>query len=424
LTEPAVTPPRRTRFIGALNSAMTLARKTGLAATPLLEKQALLDEARAFTGLDDFGDRWFERPLAVLLDAVKSEARLNPAGEWTAQKQVLKVLTDRLWAERWFDRHPEILERPMLRPVIIVGPMRSGTTRLHRLLAADRRFSHLRSFETISPVPRPEFVPGGPDFRVTLAARIARLARLANPRTLTIHPTGPMQPEEELGLLVNSFWSMKHDAMWWVPSYGRWCERQHPEPAYRQMVRLLKLVGWSQQVSSLRPWVLKTPQHLFDLPALMAVFPDARVIFTHRDPLAVVGSAASLAWNQTIIYSDHADPAAIGAEWLRKTRLQIERMHFDRRAIPEQQQIDVFYEDMEQDWQGTMARVYRFLGLELAPALPAMAAYQRRTAPPRRRPHHYSLEEFGLTPGRVLDELGDYVRDYDIAIENLTMAFG
>ena len=80
--------------------------------------------------------------------------------------------------------------------------------------------------------------------------------------------------------------------------------------------------------------------------------------------------------------------------------------------------------NMEQDWQGTMARVYRFLGLELAPALPAMAAYQRRTAPPRRRPHHYSLEEFGLTPGRVLDELGDYVRNYDIAIENLTMAFG
>jgi hypothetical protein len=170
--------------------------------------------------------------------------------------------------------------------------------------------------------------------------------------------------------------------------------------------------------------VLKTPQHLFDLPVLMAVFPDARVIFTHRDPLAVVGSAASLAWNQTIIYSDHADPASIGEEWLRKTRLQIERMHRDRRAIPEHRQIDVHYEDMDRDWQGTMARIYRFLGLDMTPALSAMAAYQRRTAPPRRRPHRYSLEEFGLTPCRVLDELGDYVRDYDIAIENLAMAFG
>ena len=262
LTERAIIPPRRTRFIGALNFGMTLARRTGLAATPVLDKRALLDEARAFTGLEDFGDPWFERPLTVLLEAIKSEARLNAAGEWTAQKQIVKILTDRLWAERWFDRHPEILERPIPKPVVIVGPMRSGTTRLHRLLASDRRFSHLRSFETISPVPRPEFVPGEPDFRVTLAARIAQVARLANPRTLTIHPTGPMQPEEELGLLVNSFWSMKHDAMWWVPSYGRWCERQDPAPAYRQLVRLLKLVGWSQQASSLRPWVLKTPQHV------------------------------------------------------------------------------------------------------------------------------------------------------------------
>ena len=417
-------PPRRTRFIDLMNTAMALGRRTGLAETPVLEKEALLAKARAFTGLDDFGDPWFERPLEVLLGAINAEARLNEAGEWTAAKQIVKILADRAWAEQWFERHPEILARPMPHPVIVVGPMRSGTTRMHRLLAADHRFTHMRSFETISPVPRPGFVHGGPDFRVTLAARIARLARLANPRTLTIHPTGPMEAEEELGLLVNSFWSTKHDAMWWVPSYGRWCEGQDPTPAYVQMVRLLKLVGWSQQASSLRPWVLKTPQHLFDLPVLMKVFPDARLIFTHRDPLAVVGSAASLAWNQTIIYSDHADPRAIGAEWLRKTRLQIERMRAARDDIPDERRIDVHYEDMERDWRSAMARVYRFLGLELEPALPAMEAYQQRAAALKRRPHRYSLEEFGLSPGRVLDELGDYVRTYGIALEDRTAAFG
>src|SRR5690606_20741387 len=174
----------------------------------------------------------------------------------------------------------------------------------------------------------------GPDSRIVLARRIMRVARLANPRTLTIHPTGPMEAEEELGLLVSSFWGAKHEAQWWVPSYGRWSERQDATPAYRQMARLLRLVGWSQQASSLRPWVLKTPQHMLDLPALLRVFPDARLVFTHRDPLAVVGSAASLAWNQTIIYSDHADPLRVGAEALRKTRLQIERMIAARRAIP------------------------------------------------------------------------------------------
>ena len=135
MTERTLIPPRRTRFIDMMNIGMALGRKTGLAAKPVLEMEALLDKARAFVGLSDFGDPWFERPLGVLLDAIKAEARLNEAGEWTAAKQIVKILVDRLWAEQWFERHPEILARPMPHPVIVVGPMRSGTTRMHRLLA-------------------------------------------------------------------------------------------------------------------------------------------------------------------------------------------------------------------------------------------------------------------------------------------------
>jgi hypothetical protein len=417
LAESADAPPRRTPFIDIGNAAMGLARRVGLAQGAVLTREALLEQASASAGLSDFGDRWFERPLEALLDALSGEARLNPMGEWAAGAQIHKVLTDRLWAERWFAQHPEILARPLPRPVIVMGPMRSGTTRVHRLLAADHRFTHLRSFETISPVPRPDFAFGARDFRVTLASRVMRVARLANPRTLTIHPTGPLEAEEELGLLVNSFWGMKHEAQWWVPSYGRWCESEDARPAYEQMARLLKLVGWSQQASSLRPWVLKTPQHMLHLPALLAVFPDARLIFTHRDPQAVVGSAASLAWNQTIIYSDHADPRAIGEEWLRKCRLLVERMMQARADIPASRVIDVQYDEMERDWRGTMARVYRLLGLDLAPALPAMEAYQRRTATSRRRLHRYSLPQFGLTSDRVLDEMGAYVSRFGIARE-------
>jgi len=417
LTDSSLIPPRRTRFIDTMNTAMALGRRTGLADKPVLEKHALLQRACNYTGLSEFGDRWFEKPLEVLLEAIRTEARLNPSGEWSARAQFEKMLHERLWAEQWFARHPEILARPLPHPVIVVGPMRSGTTRMHRLLAADHRFSHLRSFETISPVPRPGFEFGKRDFRITLASRIMRVARLANPRTLTIHPTGPLEPEEELGLLVHSFWSSKHDAQWWVPSYARWCEGQDATPAYRQMARLLRLIGWSQQGSSLKPWVLKTPQHMLDLPALLKVFPDARLIFTHRDPLAAVGSAASLAWNQTIIYSDHADPRKVGEEWLRKTRLMIERMIAARKDIPAERQIDVHYEEMDRDWRATMRCIYRFLGLELEPALPAMEAYQQRAAALKRHPHRYSLEEFGLSPARVLGELGGYVRTYGVTLE-------
>jgi hypothetical protein len=419
--EQAIEPLRRTPFIGLLDASVRAGRKLGLIEPAHLDKDWLLEIAARDAGLDDFGDRWFERPMEVLLDAVNGEARLNAAGDLAAKHQFLHILRDRLLTQMWFDRHPEIFARPIPHPVVIVGPMRSGTTRLHRLLAADRRFAHLRSFETISPVPRPGFeeVMAGrrADFRPKLASRIMKVARLANPRTLSIHPTGPYEPEEELGLLVASMWGMKHEAQWTVPSYGRWCEGEDATPAYRHMANLLRLIGWSQQESSLRPWILKTPQHMLDLPALLKVFPDARLIFTHRDPRAVVGSAASLAWNQTIIYSDHADANTIGREWLRKTEQMTSRMMAARRAIPADRMIDVQYDDMDRDWQGTMERVYRFLGLEIAGALPGMERYIARSRKLKRRPHRYSLGGFGLREGEVLERMADYIDRFGVVIE-------
>ncbi|WP_258319841.1 sulfotransferase family protein [Qipengyuania flava] len=417
-----IKPPRRTRFIDIADSVIRGGRRMGWIGKANLDKDFLLDQAVEATGLCDFGDHWFERPFEALLDSVKREARLNAAGDFSAVKQFHHVLRDRLYAQMWFGRHPEILERPLRAPVVIVGPMRSGTTRLHRLLASDKRFAFLRSFETISPVPRPEFeaVLAGEkkDFRPKLAARIMKVARLANPRTLSIHPTGPYEPEEELGLLVASMWSMKHDAQWHVPSYAQWCEGESAVPAYRHMANLLRLIGWSQQESSLRPWILKTPQHMLDLPALLEVFPDARLIFTHRDPEKIVGSAASLAWNQTIIYSDYHDPQRTGREWLEKTSTMIERMRAARDSIPRERMIDVQYDDMERDWRGTMERVYRFLKLDMEPAVDGMQRYLDRSAKLKRTPHQYSLEEFGLSQGEVAERFADYIDTYSIPVES------
>ena len=426
LNDQPIQPPRRTRFIDIADGAIRGGRKLGVFGPPRLDKDALLEEAAAATGLNDFGDRWFEKPFEVLLDSVKHEAQLNAAGEFSATKMFHHVLRDRLYTQMWFKRHPEILARPLKNPVVIVGPMRSGTTRLHRLLAADQRFAHLRSFETISPVPRPEFeqVLAGEaeDFRPKLAARILKVARLANPRTLSIHPTGAYEPEEELGLVAASMYGMKWEAQWNVPSYAEWCHEESAIPAYRHMANLLRLIGWSQQESSLRPWILKTPQHMLDLPALLEVFPDARLIFTHRDPKQVVGSAASLAWNQTIIYSDHNDPAQTGRDWLGKTATMIARMRAARDAIPRERMIDVQYEDMETDWRGTMERVYRFLDLEMEPAVAGMEDYLDRSARLKRHPHRYSLAEFGLREDEVNERFADYTETFGIPVGAPTAA--
>ncbi len=401
--------PRRSRLVGAANMALPAFWKTGAMTRWPLDVDAQLDRARRETGLDDFGDPWFLGPLRTLTEALREEAALNPLGRFAAVGQIIKLLRERLWTQRLLGEHAAIADRPLARPVVVVGPMRSGTTRLHRLLAADARFAHLRFFETVCPAPRPDFTPGDRDRRHVIAGRILSAVRLFNPNTAAIHPTAPFEPEEELGLLVASAWGMKHEAQWHVPSYGIWSEAQDATPAYAHMARLLKLVGWARGDDGTRPWVLKTPQHMLDLPALLRVLPDARLIFIHRDPARVVGSSCSLAWNQMIIHSDRVDPRRVGREWLRKTELQINRMRQARADIPAGQCIDVRYEEMDRDWPGVMRRIYGFLDMEIAPALPAMERYLRASERQRsRRPHRYDLAAFGLDAGAVGERFDAY----------------
>jgi hypothetical protein len=380
-----------------------------------LDVQTLCALARRQTGLDDFGDPWFLEPLEVLVAALKEEASLNTIGRFAAAGQFLKVMRERLWAQHWFRTEREILAEPLAPPVIVVGPMRSGTTRLHRLLAADDRFEHLRFFETVCPVPAPDFRPGRRDRRPRQAGRLLSTVHRLNPRTAVIHPTGPFEPEEELGLLVASAWGMKHEAQWRVPSYGRWAESEDATPAYQHVARLLRLVRWARGSASRKPWVLKTPQHMLDLPALLRVFPDARLIFIHRDPVRVVGSSCSLVWNQMTIHSDHADPHWIGEHWLHKTGLQMDRMQIARSRIHPSRRMDVLYREMDTDWESVMKQVYRFLDMDIGPALPRMRRYVTRARTQHRwQHHHYALPAFGLEEERVRGRFERYTQAFDL----------
>jgi len=408
---------QRSRLVDAANGALPALWAARLLERPMLDADWICERACQETGLADFGGEWFRGPLNVLIEALREEASLSELGRFGAVGQFKKVLKDRLRAERRFAEHPEIERRALDRPVIVVGPMRSGTTRLHRLFAADTRFAHMRFFETVCPVPAPQFRRGGKDRRWMTAATLHRAVRSFNPYTAYIHPTGPFEPEEELGLLVRSIWGMKHEAQWHVPSYGRWSEEQDARPAYEYMARLLRLIGWARGDDDARPWVLKTPQHMLDLPALLKVFPDARLIFTHREPRAVVGSSCSLVWNQMIIHSNKVDPHEIGREWLRKTDLQIKRMRRARLQIPESQRIDLLYEDMDRDWRMVMRKVYDFLDMDIEPAMPAMARYiDGAQQEMYRHPHRYTLPAFGLDAGAVDEQFLSYTEAFELAV--------
>lgn len=380
-------------WLKGLNAGLPRLWARNLLPPPDLEEATLDRMARAETGLDDFGDDGFARgQLRVLLTSVKAEARLNPFGTMIAHGSLLKVLKERLWAQALFARHPEILARPIVAPVIIVGQMRSGTTRIHRRLAADPRFVHLRLFEAMAPVPWPKSTPDHRDPRIRYTARGLGVLNAINPGNGATHPTGALEPDEELGLLEASFAGAQIEAQRRVPSFARHCEAADQTPAYAHLKRLLQLTGWFRGDDPARPWVLKTPQHMQDLAALLTVFPDARLIFTHRDPVAVVASSASLAWHQMVVQSDHVDPHWIGAEWLHKTAHRARTAATVRRELDPAGVLDIDYDEAEADWTGTVARLYGWLGLPPAGEPPAEA---------RHRAHHYRLEDFGLGAAQV-----------------------
>ena len=193
--------------------------------------------------------------------------------------------------------------------------MRSGTTRLQRLLALHPGLVHLRLFEINFPVPP----RGRVDLRPHMMHLLLAAGRATNPQVNAIHPMRARDADEELGLLEQSFWGAQLEAQRPIPSYARWCEGADAAPAYAHLARLLRLIGGARGDPEDTPWLLKTPQHMANLPALYAQFPGARVIVTHRDPVRVVASSASLAWHSMVLQTDRLDPHWVGREWLHKT---------------------------------------------------------------------------------------------------------
>ncbi len=367
---------------------------------PVMDADVL--EAAALNGRDPSllgPDTGWRRPMRVLVEALRDEAALNPLGLSMAHGQIVQVLRARMRATALWKRHPEILETPLAPPIVILGSMRSGTTRLQRLLACDRRFAHTRMFESLHPVPFGDSRTG-PDSR-PIRARLALAAvERFNPVVAAIHPTRPSEPEEEFGLLSFAFGPPQFEAQWRVPRFTTWWEAADKGFLYKELRALLQTIAWQRRLPNGRPWILKAPQFMEDLPALLTAFPGARLLCLDRDLVKIVGSSASLVWNQMRIQSDMVDPAWIGAEWLRKTRLRQRIAAETRQSRPDVPQLDLRYESMDEDWRAEIRRVYEFLGIELtAKAEARMAAYLARSR--HHHGHRYSLEQFGLSADQL-----------------------
>lgn len=393
------TPPSRLSIWTA--RALAASWSSGLTVRPTLDPDALVVQAVRAERLDDFGPDHWREPFRVLAESLADEAQLNPVGLMLAHGQLLKALRGRLRAHELWRRRPEVLERPIPAPVVVLGSMRSGTTRVQRLLACDRRLSHTRLFEALSPVP-----DRGPDRRALRTDAGLRFLRALNPRVAAVHPTRARAPDEEFGLFAYSFSGAHYLAQWHVPRFQRWWEGRDARAVHAEFRRLLQTVAWSRGGPDGRPWVLKAPQFMEELDALLAAFPDARLLCLSRDAEAVVASSCSLVWQQRRVQSDRACRRTVGRQWLAKTGSRVRAAAAVRAKRPDVPQLRLDYRATDRDWRGEMARAYDFLGLPFAPAAEAaMARYQARAT--GHRSHRYRLEEFGLTAGEVRRELPD-----------------
>ena len=379
---------------------------------------AVIAAARKQTGLDDFGEDEFLPNLRVLIRAMENEAKLNAFGRVMARQFLVARLADRLRAQNLFALHPEILKTELGPMTFVVGAARSGTTRAHRLLARDPRFLFLRDWEINFPVPMPASFSESPDPRIG-RARGAHAAFLSmNPENASIHTLDAEAPEEEIGLLNMSFASMMIEAQRFVPSYGRYCLETNQRAAYEYMKKLIQLIAWFRKDDRERPWVFKSPQHMQDLDALMQVFPDAKVIFMHRDPRKTVASTCSMFWNISILGSDENDPYALGHYIADKVHRQIEKVERERASVvPPVQQLDVRYADMNTDWKREMQRIYEFISLDFTSEARAALDAASADKEARHGGHRYSLEEFGLSPGEIDRRFSGYVDKYGIPRE-------
>jgi hypothetical protein len=375
------------------------------------DEQQLLRSARHVDLLDDFGTEPFIEPLRVLLDSLRS-APLNDLGVLIMRGSLVRSLSQRLRAQHWWRTHPEILAEPIDAPVVVVGMMRSGTTLLQRVLSADPRLTCAFGWEVGEPAPRLGWNPAEDDQRIPAAEAREEQTRTFATELFAIHPTYVHEAEEEIVFLADAFLSHIPEASCNVPRYRAWLDTQDFAPAYRWLRRMLQLLQWQkrQRGEPQRPFVLKTPAHLGYLDTLLAEFPDAQIVHTHRDPVDVIPSGASLNTTLWRTHCDDVDPREVGRQWIERMGWSCDRALEARAHIPAGQITDVSFTDAVADPVGTAGRVLDAIGLELTDdAVVAMEAWIERD---RRRDtlpaHRYDAADFGLSEQQIRERFAAY----------------
>src|SRR6266850_1733290 len=388
------------------NGFGALLEKTRIPSTRMFAAD-LIETAKRRSDLDDFGERDFFEALSRLLESSQDEARLNLIGKIALKTDVLETLCARLQMERDRQLYPDITRQEIREPLFIVGLPRSGTSVLHRLLGADPEHRSPLMWEVRSPSPptRHDEKP-----RIQRATQSCNFFNWLVPTFRYVHTVGAEVPQECVSLVTPTFLSDQFDAMYYVPSYRTWFFRQHLQPANEYHRRFLQHLQFRRAA---RRWILEAPTHMFAMPALLSVYPDALFVQTHRTPIDAMASVSSLVTILRSAFSDAVDPFIVSREAIDYWSETMEKFLDERDRLANDRICDLEYNQIRRDPIAAVRQIYEHFGWSLSPeAERRMRALVAGHAQRKSGNHRYDLSEFGSSPEEVFSAFAPYCQRF------------
>ncbi|HWD56160.1 MAG TPA: sulfotransferase [Acidimicrobiales bacterium] len=404
------------RFSDDARAILDLMRDAGSQLT--LEPSGLLRAATAETGLDYFGSDDFLPRLDLLCRAMRAEGGFNDAGVFQQHTLIAGLLKNRLLIENLIARHPEILDEQIASPIIICGLPRTGTTHLHNLVSADPAIRSLPYWESLEPVldERERPAPGEPDPRRARTAMGLSFLDVAMPYFNRMHEMTVDHTHEEIQLLAIDFSSMLLETTATMPMWRDAYRARDQRPSYAYLRRVLQVLQWLRGGTR---WVLKSPQHLEQFPALVDTFPDATFVVTHRDPVSVTTSMVTMLAYTARLTRDCVDVPGIGHYWADRLEQMLANCAEQHSILPADRTIDVHFDDFMADDLAMVARVYDVASQPLdRSSRHAMRAFVAGHPRGKFGAIDYDLTEFDLDPAACRRAFSFYSERFGVTSES------
>ena len=371
------------------------------------------------TGLTNFGSDFLE-PLTMLVQSAAREVKFSQIGLMAFKADMHRMLVNRLRFEEDLRLHPEILGEDISDPIIILGLVRTGTSKLQRMMSADPQVQALKFWRVFNPARFPNGDTSDkftPDPRIEVARQAATMLQAMAPDYMAAHPTLAEDVEEELLLLMFTFENIVHYLTTPAPSYYRWVVTRDLRGSYRYLGRLLKYLQWQDggRVGKFggRPWIMKSPLHLGNLDALLEVFPKATLVHCHRDVTEIIPSFCKLNEAGWRIKTDDIDLHELGRSMIEVWSTEMNKYLKLRKALVSHVEIlDVTYAQIETDPMPIIHELHRRAGRTLSDdSVTAMHKWSDDNPKHRFGKNSYSMERYGLTGEMIEGAFSEYIEE-------------